>query len=154
MMSRSTIRRTLASAPDGVVWRVASRSRFGAVIAGAALGASFSAVFWVSGVGPVAVTFLVASLIAVWLGAFRPWLGVDSRRIIMANPLSITEIALNRCVCATSGYDGIRIETSDGEVKKGWAVQKSNLMGWLDRPTRSDKVVEQINGVIRSHRRN
>jgi hypothetical protein len=49
------------------------------------------------------------------------------------------------------GYFGISIHLKDGGILMANAVQKSNLMRWLRRPTRADDVVAELNGELARH---
>jgi hypothetical protein len=47
-----------------------------------------------------------------------------------------------------AGYFGISIHLKSGGILIANAVQKSNLMRWLRRPTRADNVVAELNGEL------
>ena len=93
-----------------------------------------------------------ASVVAVYVGYFRPRLTVDEDGLTVRNPLSSTRVVWDEYVGSAPGYGGLRIELRSSEEKPrvvaAWAVQQWNASTWLGRRrTRSWRVVSTIEGM-------
>ncbi len=86
---------------------------------------------------------------ALWCLAYRPRLTLTATTIEVQNPLRSRSYALCGFSGASPGYAGIELERRDGEKVTAWAVQKSNIAGWLRRRTRADLVTDTIETRIR-----
>lgn len=86
------------------------------------------------------------------LGALRPYVRADEGGLHVQNPIRRLELSWAEITEVLPGYHGLEITTRDGEMEIAWAVQKSNLAGWLKRPTRADDAAVFLQQTASKHR--
>ena len=91
--------------------------------------------------------FLVGTAAGYWLFALRPRLTLQAGRLVVQNPLRRDDLAMSEVLGARAGYSGIVIDVRPNRTVVAWAVQKSNLAGWLGRTTYADEVAAAIMAV-------
>jgi hypothetical protein len=89
-------------------------------------------------------------LIAV-LGSLRPFVSADTEGLRVQNPVRRFDLPWAEIAEVLPGYSGLEITTRDDEVVIAWAVQKSNLAGWLKRRTRADDVADLLQNAAAGH---
>jgi hypothetical protein len=100
----------------------------------------------------VGVFFTASVVLLSFRFALWPKISLTNEQIIVRNPLRTIRIEVSRIEVVEAGYGGIVIATSDNVMEIAWAVQKSNLTGWLHRRTRADEVVACIREAMRVER--
>lgn len=76
------------------------------------------------------------------LGALRPFISADTEGVHVQNPVRRHNLSWEEIREVVPGYHGLEIMTREDEMVIAWAVQKSNLAGWLSRRTRADDVAD------------
>jgi Bacterial PH domain len=90
------------------------------------------------------VMFVLGAAFGYWLFAVRPRLTLRADRLVVQNPVRRHDIAMSAVLGARAGYSGIVIDVRPNRTVVAWAVQKSNLAGWLGRKTYADEVAARI----------
>ena len=131
-------------------WRVRSAGRIicwiGIVVA---IPLSFQAVVWGfgndrEGGGLVLGGLLVAHALFAWRFGIHPRLRVFPDGIEIRNALSTRFVSWSQIDRCMPGYGGLWLILNDGQRQRIWAIQKSNLMTWVNRRTRADEVADYI----------
>jgi hypothetical protein len=90
------------------------------------------------------VVFVLGTALCYWLFAGRPRLTLRADRLVVQNPVRRYDIAMSAVLGARAGYCGIIIDVRPNRTVVAWAVQKSNLSGWLGRKTCADEVAARV----------
>ena len=129
------------------VWRVPAGVRAMAVgvfllfVALATLLTSFDAsatgvlAFW-------AATLLV--LLGVWRWFLLPYVALTPEHLVVQGVFFHRVEPYGAITAAVPGPYGMRIETRASDAFTAWAVQKSKVAQWLDRPTPADEAASTI----------
>jgi hypothetical protein len=87
-----------------------------------------------------AAMFGVPFFLGGWRYGLHPRIVADDSGVLVRNAWRDCFVPWSEVCDARAGYTGITIATSTRGVVTAWAVQKSNLAGWLHRRTRADDV--------------
>ena len=85
----------------------------------------------------------IAVAVAGWRYALYPLVQATADVLVVRNPWRTYRIPWTEIRAVASGYSGLEITTRAGGVT-AWAVQKSNMMRWLGRDTRSDRIASEL----------
>lgn len=140
-------------APDRFdrVWRPTIASRVvGWTIAVAAglLAVSALATALGGGIPPAGAALVVVVNVVVALAAWRwgsyPLLGASDEGLTIRNPLRTVVIPWGDVAGARASSLGLTVARLSGEQVVAWAVTRSSLSTWLNRPSQSDEVVAYL----------
>jgi Bacterial PH domain len=140
------------------VWRPGRWAQVGAWALGL-VGVLVSVAGLVSAVGGEVRTGLVAAAVFglfplfAWRWGTHPRLATSAEGVVVRNPLRTTVVPwadVERCEPSSLGLV-IERRAGTGKPVVAWAVQKSNLAGWLRRRTRADEVAAAIEERAGSH---
>lgn len=131
-------------------WRVRSAARafcwIGIVVS---IPLSFQAVVWGFDTnrefgGLVLGGLLAMCALFLWRFGIHPRLRAFPDGLEIRNGLSARFVLWSQIDRCTPGYGGLWLILKDGQRQRIWAIQKSNLMTWLNRRTRADEVADFI----------
>jgi hypothetical protein len=133
------------------VWRPAIGARLaGWVIAGAAALLAVGAVATAIGGGiplvgaavVVAVNAVVA--VAAWRWGSYPLVAAGEAGLTIRNPLQTVVIPWDDITGARATSLGLTVARASGDQVVAWAVTRSSLSTWLNRPSQSDEVIAYL----------
>jgi Bacterial PH domain len=133
------------------VWRPTIASRVvGWVIAAVAVLLAVSALATALGGGiPLAGAALVVVVnvvvaLAAWRWGSYPLVGAADDGLTIRNPLRTVVIPWDDVAGARASSLGLTVVRLSGEQVVAWAVTRSSLSTWLNRPSQSDEVVAYL----------
>jgi len=91
-----------------------------------------------------AVVPAVLAAAVVYSAVLRPRVVLAGARLHVVNPWRSITIRWDDVLDANAGFGGVSIMLRSGAVVTAWAVQKSNLSGWVGRTTRADELAAAI----------
>lgn len=81
----------------------------------------------------------------VWAGVLWPKLCLEDESLTIRNFGRSRSVPRGMVLRAYPHYFGIWIVQKDGHGHRAWAVQRPRYAGWIRRPTRADRVADEIN---------
>lgn len=90
---------------------------------------------------------------AYWLFGLRPHVELTDDAVIVQNPLRRSVLGLGSITEVRASYGGLIFDVHWNRAVTAWAVQKTNLAGWVGRRTRADEIAERLRTVAQEHQR-
>ena len=88
--------------------------------------------------------FLLLVAAGLWRCGLYPRVVLTPTELTIQNPLRTHRVPLSQIVAAAGDWSGVVVTTAGGREVAAWAIQKSNLAKWRNRPTRADKAADAI----------
>ena len=86
-----------------------------------------------------------------WRFGLHPLVTATVEGITVRNPLGTRRLVWSEIRAIRAGYGGLAIHRTDGGVTTAWAVQQTNLSGWLRRRTRAHEVAAELTRLFELH---
>ena len=93
------------------------------------------------------ILLTVLALLYAWRFGFHPRLRVTDQNVEIINPFRRHSFAWNDITVIAPGENGLLIGSED-DAAEAWCIQKSNFASRRGRPTRADRIANQLLDVV------